>query len=167
MSIFVLFLVFVLPNQAERSDAYTGEAGSSDSSFYYSPEELYAMAEAYGEVGRQQYIRSRFTFDVIWPAVYTFFLASWIAWTFKGLLPTEGLWQQASLAPIIGSLFDLLENVAASVVMARYPAMTPVVDGLATVFTMIKWTFINGSFVILAAGVVIGLALWVWNRFWV
>jgi len=40
------------------------------------------------------------------------------------------------------------------------PSQTPVIDALAPVFTLVKWFFVNGSFVILVFGVV----LLVWSR---
>ena len=61
--IFLLFTVLVLPNQTRS--ASTGEdIGSPDLSIYYSADDLYRMAEAYGADGRLEYIRVRFTFDV-------------------------------------------------------------------------------------------------------
>ncbi|MCU0510006.1 MAG: hypothetical protein MUC34_16810, partial [Anaerolineae bacterium] len=61
-------------------------------------------------------------------------------------------------------LFDYLENICASIVMARYPAQTPVVDLLATIFTPIKWVFVVGSFVVLAVVAVAALARALRNR---
>ena len=157
--IFLLFTALVLPRQAAVSEA---DAGSPDTSFYYSPGDLYRMAEAYGEAGRAAYIRARFTFDVIWPLVYTFFLVTAISWVFGRAFPPDSAWQRANLAPVLGALFDYLENVSTSVVMARYPAQTAVVDTLAPVFTMLKWTSLGISFALLLAAIVV--AAWRWLR---
>lgn len=72
--IFLLFTALVLPDQASRTQAYTETAGSPDMSFYYTADDLYQMAEAYGENGREAYVSARFTFDLIWPMVYMIFL---------------------------------------------------------------------------------------------
>jgi hypothetical protein len=144
LAIFVLFSALVLPAQAARAETDTGSAESPDTSFYYSADDLYSMAQVYGEQGRRAYVRTRFTFDVIWPLVYTIFLST------------------ANLAPVLGALFDYLENLSTSLVMLRYPDRTPGVDILAPVFTSVKWIFVNGSFVLLLAGVVVGV--WRWNR---
>ena len=50
--IFLLFTALVLPQQAGKAAQETGGADSPDTSFY-TPDELYRMAEAYGEPGRQ------------------------------------------------------------------------------------------------------------------
>ena len=56
------------------------------------------------------------------------------------------------MVPVIGMVLDYLENLAASTVMLRYPARTPIVDTLAVVFTPLKWAFVGGSFIVLLVG---------------
>jgi hypothetical protein len=64
----------------------------------------------------------------------------------------------------LGVVLDYLENIAASVIMARYPSPTMVVDRLATVFTMAKWIFVSGSFVLLFMGITVGVVRWTRRR---
>ena len=160
--VFLLFSALVLPRQSAAAERVAGGAGSPDTSVYYSPADLYQMAEAYGEEGRSAYIRARFTFDVIWPLVYTLFLGTAISWLFGRAFAPDSRLQRANLAPVLGALFDYLENVSTSLVMLRYPDQTAVVDILAPVFTLLKWVFVGGSFVLLSAGVV--AVLWHWLR---
>lgn len=150
--IFLLFSAIVLPGQSAAAQLYAGDAGSPDQSLFYAPADLYHMAEAYGAAGRQAYVRARFTFDLIFPLVYLFFLAASVSWTTKRAFAGDSHWQLANLAPLLGALFDYLENVSASVVMLRYPAHTLLVDLLAPLFTVLKWLFLGASFVLLAFG---------------
>lgn len=159
--IFMAFTALVLPAQSAKSEVYSGDVGSPDQSFFYTKYDLYAMADAYGPAGRAAYIRARFTFDVLWPVVYTVFLAATITWVYGKAVTPQSRWRYANLSPILGALFDYLENCAAALVMARYPAQTPVVDMLAPVFTSVKWVFVNGSFVLL----LVGFGLWLWRYF--
>jgi hypothetical protein len=159
--IFLLFTSFVLPKQAQKADAYGGDVGSPDASFFYAKADLYKMAEAYGESGRAAYIRTRWTFDVIWPLVYLFFLATSLSWTLARL-PEANRWRLLNLFPALGWLFDLLENIAATTVMIRYPQPTPMIDSLTPILTLVKWFFVNGSFVVLLIACVI--ELWKWFR---
>jgi hypothetical protein len=159
--IFLLFSALVLPNQAARAEAETGNAESPDMSLFYSPDELYRLAEAYGAEGRAAYIRARFTFDLVWPLVYTLFLTTAISWIFGKGFPVHSWWHRANLAPVLGALFDYLENISTSVVMGRYPDQTAVVDQLAPVFTLVKWVFVGGSFVLLLIGGVVGVSSWI------
>lgn len=160
--IFLLFTALVLPAQSAKANTTAGDAGSPDTSFFYSVTDLYRMAEAYGPEGRTAYIRVRFTFDLIWPVVYTLFLTTTISWVYARISPTGSRWRWLNLTPVIGALLDYLENISTSLVMARYPAHTPVVDFLAPLFTTAKWAFVGGSMVILVIG--LGVGLWQWGR---
>ncbi len=154
---FAFFIIVVLPQMAGQLAALSGVDISPDTSFIYTARDLYAMAEAYGPDGRTYYIYSRFTFDLIWPAVYLFFLAATITCFFR-FLPEKSPWRLVNLLPFAGALFDLLENSAASLVMFRYPAETVLVDHLAPLFTFLKWIFIALSFIILATGLAFKIA---------
>lgn len=158
--LFLLFTALVLPGQAAKAEIDTGSARSPDTSFFYTAQDLYEMAEAYGEEGRRAYVRARFTFDLIWPLVYTVFLCTGISWIFQKAFAPDSPWQRANLAPLLGALFDYLENASTSVVMVRYPSPTALVDTLAAVFTLAKWVFVLGSFVLLLVGVIVGAVRW-------
>lgn len=149
--IFVIFTALVLPGQAAQSEARTGAARQPDTSLFYTAAELYDMAEAFGPAGRQAYIWARFTFDVIWPVIYGLFLVTAVGWLSARVFRPGSPWRQLNLVPALGVLFDYLENLSTSLVMARYPAQTPVVDLLAGPFTLTKWAFVGGSFVVLLA----------------
>jgi hypothetical protein len=126
-------------------------------SFYYTGEELYQLAETYGEDGRAAYIHARFTFDLIWPLVYMLFLTTVISWLFRKAFAPQSSWQLWNLVPLFGVLLDYLENGATSLVMARYPAPSSLIAALAPVFTMLKWVFVGGSFVLLLVGIFGGI----------
>jgi hypothetical protein len=156
--IMIGFMVFVLPAQSETADQISGGAGSPDLSFYYSPEVIYRFAEAYGPEGRQAYIRARWSFDLIFPMVYASFLGVGISWLFQQLPNWPETWKYANLLPVMGCIFDILENSGTSLVMASYPAHQPVWSILASISTPVKWSFVTSSFLIyfiLAGGVLL------------
>ena len=151
--IFLLFTALVLPGQSQQAEMTSGGDSSPDTSFFYTPADLYRMAEAYGAAGRSAYIRARLTFDVVWPVVYALFLVTGISWLYGRAFSPGSLWQRANLAPLLGILLDYMENLSTSLVMWRYPARTPVVDSLAPLFTATKWVFVGGSMILLLIGV--------------
>ena len=159
--VFVLFSVLVLPQQSSKADGGGEDVGSPDLSIYYSTDQLYDMAAAYGESGRADYIQARFTFDIIWPIVYGVFLVTSISWLTSQGFKKSSVFQNANLVPVFGVLFDFLENVSTSLVMYRYPIKTPVVDIIAPLFTTIKWFLVGGSFILL----VLGLGAWIFSTF--
>ncbi len=162
--VFLLFSALVLPQQATLAEQQTGSADSPDTSFFYAPRDLYAMAEAYGEEGRQAYVQARFTFDLVWPLVYTLFLVTAISWIFGRAFPPDSRWQLANLVPLLGALFDYLENLSTSLVMLRYPDQTAVVDFLAPAFTLAKWSLLGASFLLLSGGIVVAAWRWIVGR---
>ena len=155
LAVFIVFVVFVLPGQSAQANEAANGAETPDLSFTYSTSDLYEMADTYGEQGRADYVRARFTFDLVWPLVYGIFLVSAISWSFAKATPSESILRRANLAPVLGVVFDYLENFSTSIVMFRYPARTPIVDALATVFTPVKWIFVGASFVLLLIGLVL------------
>jgi hypothetical protein len=158
----LLFSALVLPQQATKAEQETGSTESPDTSFVYSREDLYQIADSYGEQGRQAYVRARFTFDLIWPLVYTLFLTTAISWVFGRTLAPDSRWQRANLAPLLAALFDYLENLSTSLVMLRYPDQTAVVDLLAPAFTMLKWSLLGASFILLFGAIIV--AAWRWAK---
>ena len=155
LMIFLLFVTFVLPEQAGTTNQTSSEVGSPDTSFYYTPGQLYEMAEAYGEQGRANYIQARFSFDLIWPLIYTLFLVTAISWLFKHASLSKSRWHLANIVPALGMAFDYLENISTALVMYRYPTSTDILAIFAPIFTSIKWIFIAGSFGLLAVGLIV------------
>ena len=130
-----------------------GGSESPDLSLYYSAEDLYRMAENYGAEGRSDYIRMRFTFDLIFPLIYGGFLFSGTGWLFNPESQESRRWKINTL-PLLGVLFDYLENIATSIVMWRYPIRTPILDTAATIFTPVKWVIISICFILILVGLI-------------
>ena len=154
--LFMFFVVIVLPSMSGRLAELTGVAVSPDTSFIYSAGDLYAMAEAYGESGRSYYVYQRFTFDLIWPAVYLLFYVTVITSLFRAM-PGGHYLRLVNLLPFGGVLFDLLENISAARVMYRYPSLSPVAANLAPLFTAAKWLLIGASSAAVIVGIVIAI----------
>ncbi len=153
--VFILFMVFVLPGQSSGNE-------SPDTSPFYTSADLYRMAEQFGPAGRAEYIRVRFTFDLIWPLVYAGFLITSISWLARRVFPPESAWQLTNLVPLAGMLLDYLENISAVLVMARYPSATAVIDLLAPLISILKWSFVGLSFFVWI-GLILAL-FWKWLK---
>ena len=92
--------------------------------------------------------------------VYALFLTTAVSWIYGRAFPPGSPWRLANLLPLLAALFDYLENVATSIVMLRYPQPTALIDVLAPVFTVVKWSLLGLSFVLLFGGLVVAL----WQR---
>ena len=143
--IFILFTIFVLPNEAQKGEML-GFVSGPDTSFFYTADQLYMIADDYGAVGRAFYINQRFTFDIIWPLVY----GSWLFIT-TGYLAKKNTFKKLKnliYMPIIAVGFDFTENIATSVVMYRYPLKTIILDHVAGFATLFKWITLSVSILI-------------------
>lgn len=158
--VFLLFMIFVLPNQSTKAEQYAQGSGSPDTSFYYTPEQLFELAETYGEDGRQAYVQARFSFDLVFPMVYGLFLVTTISWLGGGVFVPGSLWRSLNLVPVVAVIFDLLENTFTSMVMLGYPEKHFTIAQLASVFTGLKWVFVYGSFFVL----IIIFVIWIYKK---
>lgn len=158
------FTIFVLPSLVPPILTQDPGLRSPDLSLLYSAEDLYRMADAYGAEGRAEYVRSRLTFDTIWPLVYVLFLGFSITWVYRVVSMEGSVLRRANVTPIAAGLLDLLENAAASLVLLRYPTRTPGLDSLTPVLTMSKWVLVAGSVTLLFVGIIIGLWRWAGGR---
>lgn len=161
--VFACFIAFILPWQAAKWEEATGGGQSPDSSFLYTADDLYQMAEQYGEAGRSAYIHARFTFDLIWPLAYLFLLVVLLSVLYR-VLPVKSRWRWVNLIPVLGWAMDMFENVGASLIMYRYPERTPVVAELTPIFTLLKWCLIYASFAALVPGVLIRVLYYIRKR---
>ncbi len=142
----LIFFVFILilPEISEYTSEKTGISEAPDTSFFYKSENLYDLAERYGESGRQTYIFMRWTFDLLWPIVYTAFLTAWI-WKLSNYLKVKKIYY----VPIIAMMFDYLENIGTTIVFQIYPNKIEIIASITPWMSMLKWTLLGGSFIIL------------------
>ena len=153
--IFLFFSELTLPGQNQIAETYSQGSGSPDTSLFYSGKELYGMAGKYGEEGRSAFLKARWTFDLAFPVVYSFFLITSISWILNRLMPPGSSWRMLNLLPLAAFALDLLENTATSLVMARYPIHCPPGELLAPIFTPLKWLAVGGSFLALLVSLVL------------
>ena len=98
--VFIGFSTLTLPGQNAIVAEYSQGSGSPDTSLFYNAKQLYHMAEVYGQEGRTAYLNARWTFDVAFPFIYTFFLVSAIGWLLNQSLPVGSSWRLINLVPL-------------------------------------------------------------------
>lgn len=153
----IIFFVYTsteVISQKEKADQYQGEVGSIDLNFWYTAEDVFEMAEFYGEEGRNEYIHSRLSFDVIFPLLYTAFLVTTISFLGKVQFGEGDKFLLLNWVPIIGMIFDFLENGLGVLIMNNYPERLTALASISPFVTMLKWVFVSGSFVLV---IILGL----------
>ena len=133
---------------------------SLDGQFAYTPEQAFSAVASFGESGRIQMIWIHLA-DFLLIALYTSMFCLSISWLFRrGFAPGSRL-QQLNLVPILGGIFDGMENIWILILILAYPARPAAVAWLATIFTTGK--YLLGVPIILL--LVIGLVAAALNRF--
>ena len=144
--IFVLFTATVLPAEAARSFDL-GLVESIDTAFFYSANRLYEIIESYSYEVRMRYIYQRFTFDLVWPLVYGFFIISSTWYLINdATIPFKNT---IRYLPIIAVSFDFLENILVSLLMYLYPIQIYFLGWVASLFTSLKWITLSASFILI------------------
>lgn len=144
--IFLLFTALVLPFISSYTTEIIGVSESPDTSFSFNLIKLYNIVDSYGNDGRMFYVIMRWTFDIVWPLVYSLFLVSSIAYLSRETNCKLGL--KPLYFPLLAVLFDLLENINATIIMLLYPKRIDVFGYLLFTSSILKWMTIGISFVI-------------------
>ncbi len=155
--LFFFFSIIFLPDQNRITEVYSAGLGSPDTSFLYTPAKLYQMAGTYGTEGRAAYIHARWTFDIAFPIIYTFFLVTSISWFEKKVLKEDSEFRTGNMLPFFAMVFDLVENICTTLVFANYPSYLAWVNMLAPFFTLMKWICVASSFILLLALIILSL----------
>lgn len=142
----VVFMATILPAKAADAASYTPTGASFDTSFFYTPAQAIERVGLYSPEARAAYVYDRWTFDLVWPLVYGFFLLCGWAFGLSRLLPAGGIGHAGRsrwlLVPVLAVFFDFVENTAVTVLMLAYPAAPLAVALVASAGTLIKWVFV-------------------------
>ncbi len=148
-----VFMAIILPYEARLYADISHQLSSPDTQLFYTSDWLYQLARDLGEEGRRFYIISRLRFDILWPLVFTGFFFVLISLLYKHVTGKK----YYLLIPLMGLVFDYLENLFVSIVFAFYPIELTSIAVLAGIFTLMKWTMITMT----TALIVIGLGLFI------
>ena len=148
----IFFSAVVLPGQQAKIQSGAAGIGPIDLQFFYTPEKVYGMIAAYSPEVRASYRLFEMTGDIIYPIVYTLFLALAITWLFERRFAPNSNTQKYNVVPFGAWLFDLLENICIVTMLSVYPSTHPLLAWISTVFTMLKWLFAIESVGLLLIG---------------
>ena len=143
---FVIFTATVLPAISSLSFKLIGVSESPDTGFLFDVNLLYDIVNSYGEKGRKYYIILRWTFDIVWPIIYTIFLLTSTLY----LLRKNGNKISFKIAyiPLIALSFDYLENINSTIIMAIYPTRFDLLGYLLLASSLVKWIVLSIGFVL-------------------
>ena len=145
------FLVNGRPFGIAELKSITGSVGILDMEVFYTPQQAYAFLAAMGEAGRSFELTRIIPLDLLVPLFYALFLSTLITWILHRWLPAESGWHRLNVVPVIGALFDYLENLGIIAMLLAYPMEMYSVAQITMAATLLKF-----GFSVLAGAVVLG-----------
>ncbi len=134
IAMLLLAIIVLLPLMLSALRTATHVNITPDRSFGYDLEALEQIKQLYGYEGAKVYFFTRVTYDLLWPAIYLFFLINSYAFLLDGLKERRLIAFKA--LPFITVFFDLLENTFCSIYFFKGHRLI----GLIAVFSSrIKW----------------------------
>ncbi len=106
-----------------------------------------------GEHGRRLYTMLQ-VLDLVFPLVYGMSVTMALTGVITRVLPEGHPLETAVFIPILGMIFDYLENITIATLIASYPNLSPLAVSIASIFTQLKW-----SCIILALALLVILAI--------
>jgi len=152
--VMLLFEAVLLPGAQATLEEASGGTGPIDLQFFYGATTANEMIASYGDAGRAAYRTTELTADLLFPIVYTVFMALSISWLFQRAFDKGSAAQYLNLAPAGAWLFDLLENIGVVIMLSTFPTQSFLAAFLTSIFSGLKWAFVFFSVILLLFGAV-------------
>lgn len=156
--LFGLFGGLVMPAVGEMINERAGQAVSIldiQSGLY--PSEVYGLVASYGDAGRSLYRIVQLTVDIVYPVVYTLFLAIALFLFYKAP-GASGQGRQLHRLPLLLMALDYTENLLVVAILSLYPTEVPALAYLCSGATFLKWSVFVALVVLVLVGLVRHLA---------
>ncbi len=150
------FILFIFPGRTNEIRADSGLANPIlDARFSYTPDVAYSLMKALKSEGRQVYVVTTASEDLVFPLVYNLFLALCLIAVIRAAFPTsfqakpgkpggrKAVFNLNTLArlPLLVLACDYAENACLIVLMLSFPLRLNWLVRLASLFTSLKWSF--------------------------
>lgn len=151
--LFILAMVFLLPYMSSLGEELPA---SLDTNFFYSVADLKTAILLFNDSQAELYINIRWSYDILWPLVYTFFF---VMLTIKFADSTSSkkshwLFIILSFFPFV---FDMMENTFITLILFSDIFKTNPFYLLAAISSSMKWISIFAVFIIIGYRVAINI----------
>ena len=120
----------------------------------YSYQHAASLLGTLGETGRSVYLYQQLPVDFIYPGLFAISYSLLLIWLFaKGFKPESKIFYLA-IVPVLGGLFDYLENVCIVLMIKSFPDLSQELVTVASSFSVLKSIFTTGFFFLLLIGFV-------------
>jgi len=147
ISSFVVVMVMAILTQTLVYDVY-GDVTMPDTRFTYTLTEITDVFNTLGQAGLNSWVWAHML-DFVFPLTYMFAMSFGINLELRRLPSKWSMSRFLVLFPLLGGIFDYVENTLVLTQIAAYPNLSGVVIATASAVTMLKWAFLMAGFVII------------------
>lgn len=137
-----LMMILVMPYFGRRLRALAPDTIPLDTVIpTYSPAFAHRMVAAYGEEGRAFYRLIDLSVDIAYAVIFGLAFSLLLAYLWPRIATGIRWLRWLPLAPLVGLVFDLAENVMIVALLTSYPEQSDSLARLAGISSLMKWTF--------------------------
>ncbi len=119
----------------------------------YSYDYAMHLLESLGAEGRAVYLNLQLPLDFIYPGLFAISYTLLLVWVLKKGFPPQSKIFYFSIVPVLGGLFDYLENICIINMLKTYPDLSPSQVSLSSIFTILKSGFSTAFFILFFVGI--------------
>ena len=150
MAVFSLMIMFTIP----KVESFASGIPLFDMSpTGYSYQQAISLLESLGEDGRNVYLFQQLPVDFIYPGLFAISYALLLTWLFAKSFTTNSKIFLLVLVPVLGGLFDYLENIGIIIMINAFPNISQKLVGVVSAFTLLKSAFTAGFYILLLLGI--------------
>ena len=151
MAVFSLMIMFTIP-KVERFASGIPLFDMSPSGYSY--QQAISLLESLGEDGRNVYLFQQLPVDFIYPGLFAISYALLLTWLFAKSFAMNSKIFFSALVPMLGGLFDYLENIGIIIMINVFPNISQGLVGVVSTFTILKSAFTTGFYILLLVGII-------------
>lgn len=149
IAVYVLMLSVTIP----RVQSYAPETALFDlSPAGYTHAQALTLLESLGRAGRETYLFPQLALDFVYPGLFAICYSLMLIWLYSKRIRPDSKWLYLAVIPILGGLFDYIENILIIRMITSFPDVTEGLVSVASGATLLKSGFSTVSFLLLMAG---------------
>lgn len=150
MAVYLTMLLYTIPKVESFAP---GIALFDLSPTGYSYQHAISLLESLGQEGRNVYLYQQLPVDFIYPGLFAVSCSLLLTWLFSKSFETDSKIFYFAIVPVLGGLFDYLENIGIVRMIKSFPDISQVLVAMVSAFTVFKSVLTIAFFILLIIGI--------------
>jgi len=152
LAVYGFMLTYTIPNVMR----YTGGLKLLDMQpTGYNIEYVRNLFDTLGEPGREAYLYGQIPIDMVYPSLFAITYSLLLAFLFKRAFKQTGNFGYLIFIPVLGGLFDYLENIGIIIMLLIYPDFSRFMAVTTNIFSVLKSLFTTIFFILLLTAIIV------------